>query len=89
MRAFLALLLMAGAVQAEACGPHDAVAAMLKRDYGETAQVQAVAQDGRLMEIYANAATGSWTAIMTKPDGTACVVAGGKQYRVVKPGEPA
>ena len=36
-----------------------------------------------------NPQTGSWTAVLTAPDGTACMVAAGANFQTPKPGEPA
>ncbi len=35
------------------------------------------------MEIYASDETGSWTIIVTLPDGMACLVAAGQSYEAL------
>ena len=45
--------------------------------------------DGRIMEIWANSETGTWTATMTRSDGVTCLAAAGDHFVPVKPGEPA
>lgn len=91
MRTILAAVLCAFCTEAYAiqCAPHDDFAALLTDQFGEVAQVQAVADDGRMMEIMANPTTGSWSALMTTPDGTACLVAAGERFTSAKAGEPA
>lgn len=89
MRFILAFLLLTTPALAVPCGPHDEMTAGLKRSYGEVAQVQAMSGDGRMLEMFANLDTGTWTAMLTAPDGTACLAAAGDQYRAAKPGNPA
>ena len=92
MNTFLAVALLCvfcTEVIAAPCMKHDDFMATLKNRWGETAQVQALSADGRMMEIFANPATGTWSALMTKPDGEACIVAGGDRFASVKPGDPA
>jgi len=81
-----ALILVGGAVTAQmACAPRDELAAELARDYHETPRGSGIMADGSaLMEIYA-AETGSWTVIITRPDGLACVVATGDGWSAVEP----
>lgn len=91
MRTILAALLcvFCTEVQAAPCMKHDDFAGDLKNRFGETAQVQAMSADGRMMEIFANPETGTWSAILTTPDGKACIAAGGDRFASVKPGDPA
>lgn len=71
------------------CMSHDDFAGALKNRFGETAQVQARTANGRMMEIYANPETGTWSALMTNAAGEACIVAAGERFQTVKPGDPA
>ena len=44
------------------------------------------------MEVYASEKTGSWTILLTKPDGVACLVASGGMWEPhagPRPGEDA
>ena len=90
MTAFvIALPLSTRMAQAAQCGPHDDVAAALKQKFGEVVQVQGLSGDGRLMEIWANPKSGTWTATMTTSTGIACLSAYGDHFQSVKPGDPA
>ena len=71
------------------CGPHGAVVAGLAERYGETRQAVAVGSGGALVEIFASE-TGSWTVVVTQPNGLACLVADGQEFELVNeelPGE--
>jgi hypothetical protein len=70
-------LLVAGAAQAP-CGAHDLVLAHLGQQYRERIVVQALQDDGRLLELLASPDGGTWTALVTRPDGVACIVAAGR-----------
>jgi hypothetical protein len=74
-------LLLAVPVSAGAqapCGPHDQVLEHLARQYRERVAVQALQDDGRLLELLSSADGASWTALVTAPSGVACIVAAGR-----------
>lgn len=71
------------------CGNHDDIAATLATKYGEALQSIGLAQDGTVMELYASPEAGTWTLTVTLPTGQTCLVAAGRGFQTVKPGEPA
>lgn len=83
------LILAATASQAAQCGPRDDVAEALREQFGEVVQVQGLSADGRLMEIWSNPGTGTWTATMTSQAGVTCLSAAGDRFQTTRPGEPA
>ena len=94
--AFIAALVLLGwwAVAASAqtnCGPHADVAQRLAAGYGEHRQAISLAADNTVMEVYASLETGTWTIVVTRTDGVACLVAAGRGYEptpVTPLGEP-
>lgn len=76
------------ALAAPPCTSHAAMAEALARQFGETVQAQALTQDGRLVAIWANLKTGTWTATISS-QGRTCMVAAGDHFQATKPGEPA
>lgn len=78
-RAGLALLLsMLGATAALAtCGPADVARDRLARGYGEELMASGLSGGGVLFEFWADPASGSWTILMVRPDGVACIGASG------------
>lgn len=79
--AVLALAILAGPVAAAPqCGGRDFVVAQLAERYGETRRGLGVAANNTVMEIFASAASGSWTITVTTPDGQTCLVASGQSF---------
>lgn len=60
-----------------ACGPRDDVLAQLSDNFGENRQAIGLAGNNALMEFFASPDSGSWTILMTRPDGTTCAIAAG------------
>jgi hypothetical protein len=77
----LALLAMPAHAQQPPCGPRAQLVADLAKKYGETQRTMGYVNGGpaitAVMETYANDATGTWTILLAKPDGTACMLASG------------
>lgn len=70
----------ATAQQGGACAPRDTIVTHLEKKYGETRRGVGLQNRGSVTEIYASAETGTWTIIVTRPDGVACAVAAGEAW---------
>lgn len=83
--------LMASPAYAAQCAPHDAMRAGLDRKYGEVpvAMGQANVASPRMVEVYANRVTGTWTIVQTDPSGMACLAAAGIMWQAIAPGVPS
>lgn len=80
--------------QAAQCADHSQIIVRLAERYGETRQGVGLGQNNSIVEIYASRDTGTWTILVTMPDGIACLVASGEAWDVLaeelpKPGEGA
>lgn len=91
----LAAGLMLAAVPALAqqanCGVRTGIVEELARKYGEAQRAIGMAGN-RLLEIWSNETSGSWTILMTDASGIACVMASGSSYTAAIPepeGDPA
>lgn len=84
-RGLFALMLSAIALPAAAQGPrcadHDALADKLSSEHSESQRVIGLTADGRLIEMFA-APSGTWTLVLTRPDGNACVVSFGESWHL-------
>lgn len=52
----------------------------LEDRYGETLQSLGLQENSSLLEVYASDSTGTWTILITRPDGVACLVASGQSW---------
>jgi hypothetical protein len=63
-----------------ACADRATVVQRLEERYGETLQSLGLHQDDGVLEVYASDATGTWTILITRTDGVACLVAAGQMW---------
>jgi hypothetical protein len=89
---FAGLILVTQAAEAAQCAPRDQVVAglatgfdELRRGAGLTAGPDGSAQ---ILEIFASEA-GSWTLVVTLPDGSTCLVASGQNWETISESLPA
>ena len=62
------------------CAPRADIVAQLEKKYGETRRGAGLQNRGAVTEVFASTETGTWTIIVTRPDGTACAVAAGEAW---------
>lgn len=67
------------------CGPSQALTARLAGEYGEAVTGGGIDAAGRLLRIFANAETGTWTAVVTSPEGLSCIVSSGENWANERP----
>ena len=74
------------------CGKRAEIVRQLGEKFGETRRSAGIAQGQGVVEIYASDETGSWTILITSPQGTACLLAAGEAFEaepVRASGKPA
>jgi hypothetical protein len=71
------------AVDPEVCGPYADLRAMLAAQFGERPASSRRAGDGTVIELFASASADTWTMVNVQPDGRACVVAVGQDWRAL------
>ena len=59
------------------CGPRGGILSILSERYGEARQSMGMDSKGAIVEIYTSPA-GSFTILMTTPDGRSCLISGGE-----------
>jgi hypothetical protein len=65
-----------------ACGPREQLVKILVDQYKEDPVGIGLSQPGQVLEVFASS-TGSWTMVMTMPDGKACMIAAGDNWEMV------
>lgn len=73
----------AAAQQQQTCKPRDEIVQILGEKYAESRRAYALAAPQQMLELFANAETGTWTALVTRPDGISCMVASGEHWTEV------
>ena len=72
----------APAVAQTSCGPREQLVKLLADQYKEDPVGMGLAQPGQVIEVFASS-NGSWTMVMTMPDGKACLIAAGDNWEMV------
>lgn len=77
-----AILLAAPAAQpAElVCAERETLLTSLSREYKEAPKELGLANNGTVVELLTTRDGNTWTMLMTRPDGTACVIAAGEAW---------
>ncbi|MEM8570529.1 MAG: hypothetical protein AAGG56_06415 [Pseudomonadota bacterium] len=66
--------------QVRACADRGKVIERLEERYGETLKSVGLHKNRGVIEVYASSSTGTWTILLTRPDGLACLVASGEAW---------
>jgi hypothetical protein len=77
------ILLAAPAFAQQNCASRDAIVDMLANRYGETRQSIGLGGGYQVVETFANLETGTWTIVITSPNGETCAVAAGEQFQIL------
>ena len=75
---------VAASAQGGSCTAHDDMVRHLAEGWGESRQAIALDSGSAMVEVYANADTGTWTLTVTQPGGPTCMVASGQAFEMVK-----
>lgn len=74
-----ASVLSPSTAQAAECGKHEKVIAFLGKKYKEQLKAMGLVSNKGFMQLFV-ADTGTWTVILTTPEGISCIVAAGDSY---------
>jgi hypothetical protein len=64
------------------CGKRTDIVRQLDEKYGETRRSMGLAGGRGVVELYASDETGSWTILLTTPQGNACMMASGEAFQI-------
>ena len=68
------------------CAARDRVVKTLEEDYSEAFAGGGLQSATKIIEVWFSEEHGTWTVLMTRPDGTSCVMASGTDWRESLPG---
>ncbi|WP_223426490.1 hypothetical protein [Tateyamaria pelophila] len=77
------------AQQTRNCGPRELVVTRLAEGYGETRQSMGLGANNAVIEVFASDESGTWTILVTSPNGTTCLVASGQAFETLAEALPA
>ncbi len=66
------------------CMPHADLVDFLDMRYAESSTAIGLAGNGELLEVFTSGDGGSWTIVLTSPQGRSCVVATGEAWQEKK-----
>jgi hypothetical protein len=77
-----------------ACADRTTVVQRLETRFGEVRQAMGLNRGNSVIEVYASAETGSWTILVTDPNGVSCLIASGELWEsetgpLARPGNDA
>jgi hypothetical protein len=64
-----------------ACGTYQVLSTMLGDRFGERPASTGLADDGKLVQLFASPAAETWTMVTIEPDGRTCVVSTGRHWQ--------
>ena len=64
------------------CAGHEDMVKVLATRYSEAPKAVGLVNENRVVEIFVSR-TGSWTILVTRPGGTACILAAGQDWEEV------
>jgi hypothetical protein len=76
-----ALVTNASAVEIQ-CAKHNQMVGLLSKKYSESPVAMGTVNDDRFMQLFVSR-KGSWTILVTKTDGEACIIAAGQNWEKV------
>jgi len=79
----------AAAIAQNHCADREVVTKQLAAKYGETFAGGGLRNSDAIFEVWKSAEHGTWTIIMTMPNGKSCVMAAGTDWRDGLPEMPA
>lgn len=77
------------AQSARNCAPREVVVTRLAEKYKETRRSMGLGANNAVVEVFASQESGSWTIIVTMPNGVTCLVASGQAFEALAEALPA
>lgn len=73
----------AGVPAQSVCAERNVLLSSLQREYSENPTAIGLASNGSVIELLTTPDGQTWTILMTRPDGTSCVIAAGEAWEAL------
>jgi hypothetical protein len=80
---FTALLAAPASSAENICGKRDDIVSRLESGYQEFNSAMGMSTNGGLVELYTSE-NGTWTLMLSQPDGVSCLIAAGENWESLK-----
>ena len=67
------------------CATRESLVVRLEALFQETLTARGLQSGNALIEVFASKETGSYTILMTRPDGISCIMSAGSHWMTIKP----
>jgi hypothetical protein len=67
------------------CAVRQQILDSLRGEYFEAPRALGMANDGNVVELLSTGDGGTWTLLVTMPDGISCVIAAGESWEALRP----
>ncbi len=78
----IGMLAASAAFGQTSCAPIEQVHQRLADKWGERRMSAGLQNQSRVFEVWVNEETGTWTILLSRANGTSCIMASGTNYRV-------
>jgi hypothetical protein len=82
--ASILLTIESAAAQSKVCSKRDDIVARLESGYKEFSTAMGMSTNGELVELFVSE-KGTWTLILSNPNGTSCLIAAGENWVPMQP----
>ncbi len=81
---FIATASLPAAAQQQRCTKRPDIVRHLAKKFSETPVAIILSGSGGVIEVLSSEESGSWTIIITMPDGNSCLIAAGENWETIK-----
>lgn len=86
--AIMAILATPASSEENVCGKRDDIVSRLEQGYQEFNSAMGMSTNGSLVELFTSD-NGTWTLMLTQPDGVSCLIAAGQNWESFDGMKPA
>lgn len=81
---FVAIASLPASAQQRQCTQRPNIVGHLAKKFSETPVAIGLSSNGGIIEVFSSEKSGSWTIIITMPDGNSCLMAAGENWERIQ-----